>query len=677
MAILRGIIVGTHQSGKTSLLRRLRDEEITTGTTGETRKLMALVPWEVPNDIDCVKDDEVVQLYLSEGTSFTSYNPDSKDARDVVESEWKEIFCNSATSRKQVKKHLDFMVWMIDTRQESEHVLEFVKMSLECLYPPIQREDGENCQDEIDSKQLTASPQNLCILLNFRDLQDNRLLLQQIRDVASALLDNACRATSNNNPTASPCIAVYESSMLTNYGMPSLQSFISLPYMQYKEREYERRIDDLRRGYDTTKKSLLTQDDETDSYDQYIQQQEQAKKQVTSPLKRQNSSNTKNENKLRSDSLELARSIDKQIEESIPKVERSTQRKLFPSSQQTEKPTTTWTPLDNTNQNLDSFFSDDESDENHEEELSIQQQEELEDDSSAILLSNDAVLDSDDDDSALEGNETHTSGSSDKAHTNSTVKIATNCIDGDEAEEKKEDAVVSTKGESAEAQDYEESTDVIDQIHNESQDGEAIVRDNELSKLDQEIVLTGEDDQELAECDKAKVMRDSTPDEEAQKHSIDETVESSHNPLIPATCNDNGSADLKSYASKEEDALEGNSPTTNPQQNDEPSQSQVLLDSDDESVDNIRRHTNERNEKINRAHDHTQEKVVIPVQQPSKTLVQTKPSVSNAALAAIEAARLEAERALADTNTKNKEKKSKKEKKKSKSKKSKKKEIEA
>eukprot|EP00956_Cyclotella_meneghiniana_P038086 scaffold148607_cov36-Cyclotella_meneghiniana.AAC.1 len=113
VAILRGIIVGSHQSGKTSLLRRLRDEEIT--NNAETRKLMALVPWKVPDNIGSVKDDEVVQLYVSEGASFTSYDAESKDARGLVEKEWKEIL------GRQVKKHLDFMVWMVDTRQESEH----------------------------------------------------------------------------------------------------------------------------------------------------------------------------------------------------------------------------------------------------------------------------------------------------------------------------------------------------------------------------------------------------------------------------------------------------------------------------------------------------------------------------------------------------------------------------
>jgi hypothetical protein len=102
-------------------------------------------------------------------------------------------------------------------------------------------------------------------------------------------------------------------------------------------------------------------------------------------------------------------------------------------------------------------------------------------------------------------------------------------------------------------------------------------------------------------------------------------------------------------------------------------QSHLVLDSDDESMDIP---TNKAD------HDYQQAAEVQSTQSSSQTSannnepstkVKAAPSViSSAALAAIEAARLEAERALGEAGGKSKEKKSKKEKKKSKSKKSKK-----
>ena len=60
--ILRGIIVGEKESGKTSLIRLLRGEDLDVGTNGirgnesstsrrSQRNLMALIPWKIPEEV--------------------------------------------------------------------------------------------------------------------------------------------------------------------------------------------------------------------------------------------------------------------------------------------------------------------------------------------------------------------------------------------------------------------------------------------------------------------------------------------------------------------------------------------------------------------------------------------------------------------------------------------------
>lgn len=455
VTILRGLVVGSPQSGKTSLLRRLRGEQL---NHAEKRRLMALLPWRIPDVLRCPVDvanaavaggnaTELVQLYLAEAQSFSL--PPGIDQSDhyqqTIRNDWKDVL-----HRTTKKYTLDFIVWIIDSRLNLDELLHFVNHGLECLFPPhhahLVQNDTTSDSDEPGHKQghnnhtnetppSTAheknhesySPlvQNLCILLNFRDLQNDSnengdnpsSLLHQVRDVADAILArHTTPATltpkTHNQSQHRPSVLIYESSMITNYGIQSLHSFITLPYLLHKEREYARRLVNVQREYDRVKHELILRNDKdskADAYDAFIKKngavakndekrkteriridrdtptptrsahdQRKSKPDPKSVVADETSNKKTEIRKFKPDpksgvagimdkrATEVSRQLNNQEVTAPPvHVESNTHRRLFPSLQQSSTvattATTVWTPLDNSNDNnLDSFFSDEE-----------------------------------------------------------------------------------------------------------------------------------------------------------------------------------------------------------------------------------------------------------------------------------------------------------------------------
>lgn len=234
--VIRGVVVGLKGTGKTCLIRRLRGEDpfqTLQSTPGqkrsnnlEKRKLMALVPWKVPkSDILTTEQEECVQLYVSEGAAFL-HSQDEKSFR-------KEL---SAALQTQRGKEWNFVVWMIDPSMKD--VFQYLQLGLHILFLA-----GNS------SEQMTI--QHLCILLNFRDLQQqqvtNSSFLSHSREIVETVRKSLEKDQTDKhdktagNSTKAPIIAVYESSMFNGYGLQQLHSFITLPYLSQKKEQLLRR----------------------------------------------------------------------------------------------------------------------------------------------------------------------------------------------------------------------------------------------------------------------------------------------------------------------------------------------------------------------------------------------------------------------------------------------------
>ena len=254
---LRGIVVGEEKSGKTSLIRRLRGEDPfqhysnsskvgaddnvhSNRTTKRPQKsLMALIPWKIPQNIKPSSDsigNELVQLYISEGKSF-SYE------QSPFQQQWSSILQTSSSQQRGVKGSYDFIIWMIDPCMEN--VLEFLQEGLAVLFPPSSSSGNDGEESSSSTKQPLI--QHLCILLNFRDIinnhskkEDDPLLIDKVQHIVDQVLKSSTVATP-------PTILLYESSMKNCFGLQNLHSFITLPYLSYKRRELQHRVEHTRK----------------------------------------------------------------------------------------------------------------------------------------------------------------------------------------------------------------------------------------------------------------------------------------------------------------------------------------------------------------------------------------------------------------------------------------------
>jgi len=218
-----------------------------------------------------------------------------------------------------------------------------------------------------------------------------------------------------------PNIVVYESSMLNCYGLQQLHSFIALPYLSFKEREYLNRADNMRNGHRKWKDSLMQFD--VVGYDEFARElnaetvsnsnmkdkqrrpqqgellqsrlhesitntvsitekakdhqlegigsaeQKTATKAMLSGQRGKTKTNSSEPSKCEDSSASESNHVDasssiKEIPE--PKIEELSgppnvgPRKLFSSLHKPTATSNAWAPMDSTDDALDSFFADDE-----------------------------------------------------------------------------------------------------------------------------------------------------------------------------------------------------------------------------------------------------------------------------------------------------------------------------
>lgn len=285
--ILRGIIVGEEQSGKTSLIRRLRGEnpfqqpgknnERISAETG--RKLMALLPWRLPDEAQfhksqVIESDGLVQLYVSEGKSFCySKKP------DLLKKQMMSLFMQLQRGRG-----FDFAVWMVDPRMNK--VLDYVHEGLEILFPSVMEQGNSCCEGR--SQPII---QHVCILVNFRDVvpleqrsdSNDGCLLEQIRLVVKNVVARnkefyeKHRRGNSSDVLPTPTILVYESSMKNCYGLQNFLSFIALPYLSRKERDLRYLVDQTQKQRFVCERGLMEANHM--DYSEFIKQKMREKEQ--------------------------------------------------------------------------------------------------------------------------------------------------------------------------------------------------------------------------------------------------------------------------------------------------------------------------------------------------------------------------------------------------------------
>ena len=582
-----------------------------------------------------------------------------------------------------------------------ENVLEFLQDGLAVLFPS----SGE------DSSSSTKQPliQHLCILLNFRDIinnhskkEDDPLLIDKVQHIVDQVLKSSTVATS-------PTILLYESSMKNCFGLQNLHSFITLPYLSYKRRELQHRVEHTRKQQLQWKKGLMQA--KAIQYDDFVKQMTVEQKKTKKPT---TSKQSLERQKLKEEKERLQRRLEQQNmlllqrkRQSVEETETITfhdddrkdeqqkapsnntkddkaQRQLFAKSRKQPPPIQKKAPSPpaiTQHINLESFFSEDDGDKD--------------DNSQSDSESSDSSDSSDDDDFIVDVSGIRVSHATVPRNTGKKRK-------GTVVTKKKgtpnENSVDSVKGE--EGKEHDETEDeqttphspkkVEEEKTNEVEENEcsndkpAVTTSEDVEKNDSVLdeqsapstVDTGDNTSETTEKDVSNenvIGKDENVPDDQSHHKADTSmvdvdriaIENQKADAAPHNEDSSNTSDSVSGVGENDSSKIEQSDIRDVVKEEDTStdmQRKLVIDSDDESTGLIEA----ADDKISNAGPSI---VSLPQQQYNNDTADAKAQVSSAALAAIEAAKKEAEQMAlqseAQSNTK-REKKGKKKKKKKK-----------
>ena len=284
---LRGYVIGSSSTGKTSLVRRLRgenpfaDDADVPGAGAEQqqqhrkrrpqrkRKMMALVPWRDR------QSGQNCQLHVVEKTSDDAAAQTA--AHDVA--------------MEALGDRPDFCICMVDPRRKSS--VEFAKTAIDALLnAPLDDDRPSSTSTSTSSRRTTSNTNtsnnnvmpldrpNVCVLINYMDLikivdsaseEDeggdsddglHRMTQTRLLDMCAEIIE---LQKSNGNGDSSgdprtinigPSIQIYPSSMVSCSGLTSLHSFIMLPYMRKKEVRLLQQLGELHRSHNKSMAAL-------------------------------------------------------------------------------------------------------------------------------------------------------------------------------------------------------------------------------------------------------------------------------------------------------------------------------------------------------------------------------------------------------------------------------------
>jgi len=275
--LLKGVVCGDENAGKSCLLRRLRGEEDEQETeklvssraiTEKTnkipkKKLMALIPWSPPKHsgnptstkyYESSSSSTITQLHIVE-------QHDSGNDQHSHES-------NQRINRSNNYKNIDFYIIMIDrTKMESlsyakkiisSLILQHQSTTAAVVYPPslcicilLNHYDiyyyNSQSESKLQKQEQTASTEET------RQPDNNMLSMSKVKSAINAYISTLLKPQHDDNdnsdthniastPSIKPYIQYYDSCMKNGYGIQSLNTFMNIPFLIKQEQMLKKEL---------------------------------------------------------------------------------------------------------------------------------------------------------------------------------------------------------------------------------------------------------------------------------------------------------------------------------------------------------------------------------------------------------------------------------------------------
>ena len=252
LKVLKGAVCGREHVGKSSLMYRLRGEENKnilakrsnrSNPNRKKRRMMALIPWTM-------ESSSSADSTLTTSTTSRSAKQLQRDGNEGETVQLHIVELHEEHYSDLVKRSpIDFLILVIDrTNRDS---LDYVLAYLDSIVDATANGEHENVHDL----------PSICILLNHYDAIEKNTKNQGDHNNSEKDED----ATDSSSQTKILSLQVVQSiienrfkslahiryidaCMNNGYGIEALDSFISLPYLQVKERELVKQLEAVRQG---------------------------------------------------------------------------------------------------------------------------------------------------------------------------------------------------------------------------------------------------------------------------------------------------------------------------------------------------------------------------------------------------------------------------------------------
>ena len=316
--IIKGLVCGDSNVGKSCLLKRFRGEDIDiefhnnhnnnnnnhNHETSTKRNLMALIPWSPSNVIISSKKDNLNTIITSKHPILQ--NNDNNNDDDKIQLHIIEYHQHNQQLQKRYhRQNIHFVIVIIDRTNRSSliYAREFLHSF---LYKNQKNNSNKICNNNNCSSSSSSKKRNdvdsdiesfpcICILLNHYDIyvntnkyknHDNNIESKKEKSmdlIAMEEIEKFIDEIKSNHrqyiiekqkkctePLVSTSLQIqcFDSCMKNGYGVQGLNSFIVLPYLKHREMELIKELHRIRLGMDTFDKDFrslfIDRDDDHD-----------------------------------------------------------------------------------------------------------------------------------------------------------------------------------------------------------------------------------------------------------------------------------------------------------------------------------------------------------------------------------------------------------------------------